>query len=127
MRETYHHATAEAIREGLLDNVSMQQGAEAIADTLAESLARDFKMPDREVEDVAEVLVHCGLGPDEIQKAMWEAVRRLAAKAAAKLVTQPPSPELPAAAYAALVRLRVRAGRRAGVLHWLQEEEAAAS
>ena len=122
MRETYHHATAEAIREGLLDDVSMQQEAEAIADTLAESLARDFELPDREWDDVAEVLAHCGLGPDEIQEAMWEAVRRLAAKAAAKLVTQPPSPEtMPAAAYAALVRLRVRARRRAGALHWQQE------
>ena len=80
MRETYHHATAEAIREGLLDAVSLQSEAESIADTLAESLAGDFELPDREWDDVAEVLAHAGLGPDDLQDAMWSAVRRLAAK-----------------------------------------------
>ena len=122
MRETYHHATAEAIREGLLDAVSLQCEAESIADTLAESLAGDFELPDREWDDVAEVLAHAGLGPDDLRDAMWSAVRRLAAKAAAKLVTQPPSREtMPAAAYETLVRLRVRARRRAGALHWQRE------
>lgn len=121
MRETYHHATAEAIREGLLDAVSLQCEAESIADTLADSLAGDFELPEREWGDVAEVLAHVGIGPDDLQDAMWSAVRRLAAKAAAKLVTQPPGREtMPPAAYAALVRLRVRARRRAG-MKWQEE------
>ena len=78
MRETYHHATAEAIREGLLDAVSLQCEAESIADTLAESLAGDFELPDREWDDVAEVLAHVASVPTKSRKpcgrlcAVWQ-------------------------------------------------------
>lgn len=124
MREEYHHATAEAIREGLLDAVSMQDEAERVADTVAESLSNWFGMPDREIDDVAEVLAHAGIGPDDIQDMMWEGLRKLAARTAAKLVTQPPDRDrMPAAAYSAMVRLRVRARRSAAAHFYTYRED----
>ena len=125
MREKHHVATADEIQEGLLDAVSIQHEAESVADTLAESLANWFELPDREVDDLAEVLAHVGIGPDDLHDAIHTAVTRLAARAATKLVMQPPDREaMPAAAYSALVRLRVRARRRVGALKRQRQEAA---
>lgn len=81
-RGMYHHATAEAIREGLLYYVSID--TEPIADAVADSLAEDLRMEGDRMA-VAEILAHVGLGPDELQDMVGEGLRRLAATAAAKL------------------------------------------
>ena len=91
-------------------------------DTLAESLARDFELPDREWDDVAEVLAHCGLGPDDLRDAMWEAVRRLAAKACREAGDAASEPRDDASGRVCGAGAPSgRARRRAGALHWQQE------
>ena len=104
----YHHATAEAIREGLTLYLSID--GEPIADQIAESLAEDLQMLDEKVE-VAEILAHAEVGVDEIEEMIAGGVSRMAAKAAVRIQRLDPG-KLPADCRGTLARLRARAWQK---------------
>lgn len=107
----YHHATAEAIREGMLHYVSSSAtDGEPGADAVAESLAEDLQMHD-EATEVGEILAHCGIGPDEIEAMIDEGLRKLAAVASAKVQRLDPA-KLPEDVRGTLTRLRARAWQK---------------
>ena len=105
----YHHATAEAIREGMRYYLSID--GEPIADQIADSLAEDLQMHHERLE-VGEILAHADIGRNEIEEMIAEGVRRLAAKAAARIQRLDPE-ELPADCRGTLTRLRARAWQKA--------------
>lgn len=107
----YLHATAEAIREGMLHYVSSAAtDGEPAADAVAESLAEDLQMDDERTE-VAEILAHAGIGPDEVEAMIDEGLRKLAAVAAAK-IQRLDATRLPEDCRGTLTRLRARAWQK---------------
>ena len=104
----YHHATGEAIREGLTLYLSID--GEPIADQISDSLAEDLQMLDEKVE-VAEILAHAEIGPDDIEEMIAEGVSRMAAKAAVRIQRLDPG-KLPADCRGTLARLRARAWQK---------------
>ncbi len=109
----YHHATAEAIREGMLHYLSSSAtDGEPAADAVAESLAEDLQLVDEPEAAVAEILAHCGIGPDEVEAMIDEGLRKLAAVASAKVQRLDPA-KLPEDCRGTLTRLRARAWQKA--------------
>lgn len=107
----YHHATVEAIREGMLHYVSSSAtDGEPAADAVAGSLAEDLQMDD-ETTDVAEILAHAGIGPDDIEAMIDEGLRKLAAAAATRVQRVDPA-KLPVDCQGTLTRLRARAWQK---------------
>ena len=104
----YHHATAEAIREGLTLYLSID--GEPIADQISESLAEDLMMDDEE-HQVGEILAHAEIGRDDIEEMIAGGVSRMAAKAAVRIQRLDPG-KLPADCRGTLARLRARAWQK---------------
>ena len=104
----YHHATAEAIREGLTHYLSID--GEPVADQIAESLAEDLRLIG-EKHQVGEILAHAEIGLDDIEEMIAEGVSRMAAAAATRIQRLDPE-TLPEDCRGTLARLRARAWQK---------------
>ena len=102
---------AERLMESLMDQVSIGQVAEGLADQMAESLAESLDV-DVMHSWVAEALAHLGGGPDEIKDLIHTILTGLAASVALKL-TRGPLPEgMPVDAADAMGRVKTAAKAR---------------
>ena len=99
-------AVAETLQEAMVEELSLGCEAESLADQVAESLAEVLGYGDDPRGDLAEGLSHMGIGPDDIDTVLREALRRLAWRAATTLTGQPVPEKTPTGAAGALARVR---------------------
>ena len=107
--KVYHHATAEAIREGLTYHMSID--GEPLVVQMARSLAEDLQMHD-EPDEVEEILRRVELNQHEIEEMIAEGVAKLAARTAVRVQRLEPE-ALPMDCRATLATLRERAWQKA--------------